>query len=65
MALSVKDYVLVIEHLSARDISGDVTYNALLLRADVKANADGIVTLNEDNFRRISPALVDQGLSPR
>ena len=65
ISLSAEDYALVIEQLSDRGISGGATYDALILQAAVKAEADRIITLNEDDFRRISPAHADRVISPQ
>ena len=62
--LSDEDYVAVIDHLSDVGIVGGATYDALILYAAAKASADRVVTLNERDFRRIYPDLVDKIISP-
>jgi predicted nucleic acid-binding protein len=62
--LSDEDYVAVIDHLSDLGIIGGATYDALILRAAVKASADQIVTLNARDFHRIYPDLGDMIISP-
>ncbi len=62
--LSDEDYIAVINHLSDLGIVGGATYDALILHAAVKANADRIVTLNEKDFLRVHPALADKIVSP-
>ena len=64
ISLSAEDYAVVIDQLSALGISGGATYDALILRAAANANADQIVTLNEDDFRRVAPALPDKVTRP-
>ncbi|MBI3943163.1 MAG: PIN domain-containing protein [Chloroflexi bacterium] len=61
--LSVDDYASIIEHLSKMEIVGGATYDALILFASIKANADQIVSLNERDFRRIFPELADKIVS--
>jgi predicted nucleic acid-binding protein len=58
--LSAKDYATVIEQLSEHGIVGGATYDGLILQAAVKAGADRILTLDEDDFRRLAPELADR-----
>jgi len=62
--LSDKDYAAVIDHLSGLGIVGGATYDALILHAALKADADQVVTLNEKDFRRVYPNLADKIVSP-
>ena len=62
--LSDEDYVAVIDHLSNLGIVGGATYDALILHAAAKANADQVVTLNERDFRRTCPDFADKIISP-
>ena len=62
--LSDEDYIAVINHLSDLGIVGGATYDALILHAAVKANADRVVTLDEKDFLRVHPALADKIVSP-
>ena len=64
VALSDADYVQVIEHLASLGIVGGVTYDALILRAAIKADVDQVVTLNEKDFRRVYPELADKIVAP-
>ena len=64
VSLSDEDYAAIIEHLSEASIVGGVTYDALILYVALKVNVDCIVTLNEKDFRRIYPNLVDKVVSP-
>jgi predicted nucleic acid-binding protein len=60
VALSAEDYAQVIKQLSERGIVGGATYDGLILQAAAKAGADQILTLNESDFRRVSPELADR-----
>jgi predicted nucleic acid-binding protein len=62
--LSDEDYVTVIDHLSDLGIVGGATYDALILYAATRANADQVVTFNERDFRRVYPGLADKIVSP-
>jgi len=62
--LSDEDYIAVINHLSDLGIVGGATYDALILHAAVKANADRVVTLDEKDFLRVHSALADKIVSP-
>ena len=62
--LSGEDYAAVIDHLSGLGIIGGATYDALILHAASKAMADRVVTLNEQDFRRVYPDLADRIASP-
>lgn len=45
-------------------MNAGVTYDALILYAALKAEADQMLTLNEKDFRRIYPELTDKISSP-
>ncbi len=64
IALSIADYTAVIERAAASGIIGGAVYDALIVQAAVKADADQIVTLNEKDFRRIRPDLADKITAP-
>lgn len=63
VSLLDKDYVAVIDHLVNLGIIGGATYDALILHAASKANVDQVLTLNEQDFRRVYPDLTDQIVS--
>jgi predicted nucleic acid-binding protein len=65
ISLSKEDYAIVIEHLSGLGIIGGAIYDALIVRAAIKANVDQIVTFNADDFRRVYPALAEKIVSPQ
>ena len=62
--LSGEDYAAVIDHLSDTGIIGGATYDALILHAAAKADADQVVTLNTKDFQRVYPDLADRIVSP-
>ena len=64
MSLSKEDYIAVIDHLSESGIVGGVTYDALILHAALKADADRVLTLNVGDFQRIYSDLADRIVSP-
>jgi len=64
LPLSAEDYSAVIKHLSEEGITGGVTYDAVILYAAITGKADRVVTLNEGDFRRIYPQMVEQIVSP-
>lgn len=64
VSLSVADYVDVLRDLSQNNLVSGIIYDALILRAGVKANADRILTLNPRHFRRIDPSLADRIVDP-
>ena len=64
VSLSEKDYAAVLDDLSEAGMVGGVTYDALILYAALKAGVDRVVTLNEEDFRRIYPEFADKVISP-
>jgi predicted nucleic acid-binding protein len=62
--LSDKEYIAVIEQLSALGIVGGATYDALILHAAAKANVEQVITLNPNDFRRVYPGLADKITTP-
>ena len=64
VSLAREDYTAVIEHLSALGIIGGAIYDALILRAAVKANVDQVVTFNANDFARVYPELANKIVSP-
>jgi predicted nucleic acid-binding protein len=65
VALTGDDYVALVEHLSKLGIAGGTTYNAVIMRAAQRANADQIVTLNAGDFQRAFPELGERIISPQ
>ena len=61
--LSDKEYITVIEQLSALGIAGGATYDALILHAAAKANVEPVITLNPSDFRRVYPGLADKKIT--
>jgi predicted nucleic acid-binding protein len=64
ITLSEQDYMSVITHLSESGVIGGVIYDALILKAAIKANVDYVVTLNEKDFKRVYPDFADKIISP-
>jgi len=64
IALSKDDYRAVLEHLSQMGISGGATYDALMAYTASKAAVDQLITLNEQDFRRVWPALSERIVAP-
>ena len=62
--LSGDDYRAVIKRLSEIAVSGGVTYDALIVHAAEKADAERILTLNKADFERIAPHLAGRIASP-
>jgi predicted nucleic acid-binding protein len=64
VALSVADYVTLLDHLADLKIAGGAVYDALLLHAARKSEVDQVITLNARDFRRVYPTLADRIVSP-
>jgi predicted nucleic acid-binding protein len=62
--ISSTEYFQVIDQLNQQNIIGGVVYDAIILYAASKANADQILTLNMRDFRRVRPDLADKIVSP-
>ncbi len=64
ITLSEQDYMSVIKHLSELGVIGGVIYDALILKAAIKANVDCVITLNTEDFKRVYPDFADKIVSP-
>lgn len=64
MALSVADYVTLLDHLADLKIGGGAVYDALLLHAAWKSEVDQVIALNAGDFRRVYPTPADKTVSP-
>ncbi|MBX3000116.1 MAG: PIN domain-containing protein [Caldilineaceae bacterium] len=64
VALSYKDYLSVVNHLADRKLVGGIIYDALIVRAGIKAGVDRILTLNPCHFRLIYPEAEDRIVDP-
>nr|OGW28706.1 MAG: hypothetical protein A2X56_00785 [Nitrospirae bacterium GWC2_57_13]OGW43411.1 MAG: hypothetical protein A2X57_10925 [Nitrospirae bacterium GWD2_57_8]HAR45221.1 VapC toxin family PIN domain ribonuclease [Nitrospiraceae bacterium]HAS53932.1 VapC toxin family PIN domain ribonuclease [Nitrospiraceae bacterium] len=53
--LSVSDYLATIKHLADLGIIGGSTYDALIIKAALKAGVDQILTFNSADFKRVWP----------
>lgn len=58
------DYIDLLVSLEKNNISCGASYDGLILRAAEKSKADKIITLNVDDFIRISPGLIDRISEP-
>lgn len=54
IALSSADYSAVLRGLGDLGLSGGIVYDALILRAALKAHADRLLTFNLSDFRRLT-----------
>jgi len=63
-ALSPNDYVIVIQQLVERNLSGGIIYDALLLQSAVNANVERILTLNKKDFLHIAPDWEERLIEP-
>jgi predicted nucleic acid-binding protein len=64
VALSSEDYLSVVNHLASRNLVGGIIYDALIVRAGIKAGVDRILTLNPRHFRLISPEAAARIVDP-
>ena len=51
------DYISLLDELSSNNITGGASYDGLILYADRQVKIDRILTLNVNDFIRISPQL--------
>ena len=58
------DYIDLLTSLKKNNISGGACYDGLIMRAAEKSKADKIITLNVNDFIRVSPGLVDKISEP-
>jgi predicted nucleic acid-binding protein len=64
VSLQQDDYRAVIESLASLGISGGTVYDALIVQAAVRIDADHVVTLNGDHFRRVKPDFANRIVVP-
>lgn len=64
IALSPEDYHSILSHLASQQMIGGIVYDALIVHAGIKANADRILTLNPRHFRLIYPEVADRIVDP-
>lgn len=64
VSLSPVDYRSVIKQVADLQLSGGVIYDAIIARTAEKSNANRLLTLNADDFRRVWPEGVDRIASP-
>ena len=61
---SPRDYIDLLVSLEKNNISGGASYDGLIIWAAGKSKADKIITLNVNDFIRVSPGLVDKISEP-
>ena len=59
-----KDYTELLENLAKNNISGGTSYDGLIIRAAEKMKLEKIITLDVNDFIRVSPALLDKISTP-
>ena len=64
VSLNSVEYIDTVRDLSARNLSGGIVYDALLIACARKIQADQIFTLNLKHFHRIAPDLSDRIFAP-
>lgn len=64
VALSADDYVEVIDALASDGLRGGVTYDALIVKAAVKAKVERLVTHNARHFQRLTRGHAIKVVSP-
>lgn len=64
VALTVRQYVEVLDAAVRASLAGGVLYDALLTKAAEIAGVEALVTLNPDDFRRAWPAGADRVREP-
>jgi predicted nucleic acid-binding protein len=58
--LTPKEYVGLVEEAAGLGLTGGVVYDALIARAAKKVQADVLLTLNPEHFRRVWPLEADR-----
>ncbi len=64
IVLSENDYMAIVDHLVGHSLIGGITYDALVMWAAKKSEADQIVTLNPKDFQRVMPEMADKIVIP-
>jgi predicted nucleic acid-binding protein len=64
IALEAEDYLDIIGDLANKGLTSGIIYDALIVWAGIKANADHILTLNPRHFRLIYPEAADRIVDP-
>jgi len=62
--LTVDDYRRTLARMAELALSGGVVYDALIARVAGKVGADGLVTFNAKDFRRVWPEGADRIIAP-
>ena len=64
VSLSARDYSRVLSEAAQLGLAGGVVYDALIAHAARKADADQLVTLDPDDFRRVWPDAGERIVAP-
>jgi predicted nucleic acid-binding protein len=64
VTLSDMDYKSVLNHLADLKLSGGIIYDALILFAAIKSDAEQVITPSAKDFRRIYPEYADHIIEP-
>lgn len=62
--LTSQDYQTVLKHLSNLRIGGAAVYDALIVYAGIKGDAEQIITLNPRHFQRVYPGYSNRIVAP-
>ena len=55
ISLSASDYTHIVDTCAELQLSGGVIYDAIIFYASLKAKASKVVTLNQNDFKRVAP----------
>lgn len=64
VSLPKSDYISMIQKLSSQQISGGVIYDALIAQSAIKSGADQLMTLNVEDFKKVTPEKLLHAASP-
>jgi predicted nucleic acid-binding protein len=64
VSLDNSDYISLVADLSRNNITGGAVYDALIVKAGLKAGANRIFTLNPKDFKRVCPENANLVLEP-
>lgn len=62
--LALGDYRALLDAAAEQDLRGGAIYDALIASAAEKTEAEHLLTLNPDDFRRVWPAGADRVITP-
>lgn len=53
--LTSTDYLTILKQMTELDLTGGIIYDAIILKAAKKGNADKLLTINPNDFKRLAP----------